>query len=292
MLTSDQSDRPQLVIVTGASTGIGAATAREFADRGYHVLAGVRREVDADALRADGIEPHLLDITEESHVAAIAARVADDPRQRPLRALINNAAAAVNAPVETLPMAQWRELFEVNLFGHVAMIQALLPALLRSSGTVVNISSIGGKGAMATYGPYAGTKFALEAVSDALRREVATLGVKVVVVEPGAVRTGMAARAVAGADSHTASMSAAQLDRYAELTAAVSAQQRASLNYGVRVERAARVIAAAATAANPRPRYTIGFDAAIITRLTRVASDRCLDQVLRLGLRPHYTQGN
>ena len=160
MTASNRSDRHQLVVVTGASTGMGAATARELAGRGYHVLAGVRRDVDADALRADGIEPHILDITDESDAAAIAGRVADDPLKRPLRALINNAGIAVNAPVETLPIAEWRNLFEVNLFGHIAMTQAMLPALLASSGTVVNISSVGGKFAMATYGPYAASKFA------------------------------------------------------------------------------------------------------------------------------------
>src|ERR1700732_715946 len=153
------------------------------------VLAGVRRDVDAESLRTAGIEPHILDITVESDVVAIADRVARDPLRRPVRALINNAGIAINAPVETLPMAEWRRLFEVNLFGHIAMTQALLPALLRSTGTVVNISSVGGKVAMSTYGAYAGSKFALEAVSDSLRREVAQFGVKVVVIEPGAVKT-------------------------------------------------------------------------------------------------------
>src|ERR1700759_1573906 len=121
----------ELIVVTGASTGMGAATAKELARKGFHVLAGVRREVDAEALRGDGIEPHILDITVESDIAAIAARVAADPR--PLRALINNAGIAINAPIEPLPLDEWRQQFEVNLFGHVAMIQALLPALLSSS---------------------------------------------------------------------------------------------------------------------------------------------------------------
>ena len=146
MNSSNRADRQELIVVTGASTGIGAASARELARKGFHVLAGVRREVDADALpRRRGIEPHILDITVESDVAAIADRVARDPLHRPLRALVNNAGIAINAPVETLPMAQWRRQFEVNLFGHIAMTQALLPALLSSSGTVVNISSVGGK---------------------------------------------------------------------------------------------------------------------------------------------------
>ncbi|MGH3643783.1 MAG: SDR family oxidoreductase [Mycobacterium sp.] len=287
MPASNRPDRHQLVVVTGASTGMGAATARELASRGYLVFAGVRRDVDADALRADGIEPHILDITDESHVAAIADRVADDPLRRPLRALINNAGIAVNAPVETLPIAEWRNLFEVNLFGHIAMTQALLPALLQSSGTVVNISSVGGKFAMATYGPYAASKFALEAASDSLRREVGPLGVKVVVVEPGAVKTRMAEHAVAGADGLNATMSTDQLHRYAALTAAISAQQLSATKKGVPVERAAKVIAKAATASNPRTRYTTGPEAALLW-LTRVVPDRLLDRILRLVLRPHY----
>jgi NAD(P)-dependent dehydrogenase (short-subunit alcohol dehydrogenase family) len=180
-------DRNELIVVSGASTGIGAATVKELAHRGFHVLAGVRREADADALRGlgiQGIEPRILDITVESDVVAIADRVNHDPEGRPLRALVNNAGIAVNAPVESLPIAQWRQQFEVNLFGHIAMTQALLPALLSSSGTVVNVSSVGGKIVLPTYGAYAGSKFALEAVSDALRRELGTAGIKIVVVEP------------------------------------------------------------------------------------------------------------
>jgi NAD(P)-dependent dehydrogenase (short-subunit alcohol dehydrogenase family) len=282
------SDRQELIVVTGASTGIGAATARELEQRGFHVLAGVRRDVDAETLRTDGIEPHILDITVESDVVAIADRVARDPAHRPLRALINNAGIPINAPVETLPLAEWRRLFEVNLFGHVAMTQALLPALLRSMGTVVNISSVGGKVAMSTYGPYAASKFALEAVSDSLRREVAEFGVKVVIIEPGAVKTEMAERGIATVDRLNAGMTPAQLQRYGDLIAAVSAQARSFTKTGVSAEHAAKVVAQAATVSRPRTRYTIGRDAAVLVRLARVVPDRFLDRIVRLGLRPHY----
>ena len=285
MNTSNRADRRELIVVTGASTGLGAATARELARKGFHVLAGIRRKADADALRTDGIEPHILDITVDSDVAAIADRVARDPLHRPLRALINNAGIAINAPVETLPLAEWRRQFEVNLFGHIAMTQALLPALLISSGTVVNISSVGGKVVLPTYGAYAGSKFALEAVSDALRREVAELGIKVVVVEPGAVKTEMAERGIATAEGLMANMTAAQLARYDDLAATVTAQARSFIDTGVSAEHAAKVIARAATTSRPRTRYTIGRDAAILLRISRVVSDRVLDGIIRLNLR-------
>jgi NADP-dependent 3-hydroxy acid dehydrogenase YdfG len=277
-------DRTELIVVTGASTGIGAATAKELAHRGFHVLAGVRREVDAEALRAtDGVEPCILDITSDADVAAIAERVAADPR--PLRALVNNAGIAVNAPLEILPIAQWRRQFDVNLFGHIAMTQALFPALLASSGTVVNISSIGGKVALPTYGAYAGSKFAMEAVSDALRRETSGTGINVVVIEPGAVKTEIAERGIATSEQLTATMTTPQRARYDTLVSAVTAQARSFDATGVPAESAAKVIANAATASRPRTRYTIGRDAAILARVSRLVSDRTMDRIMRVNLR-------
>jgi short-subunit dehydrogenase len=160
-----------------------------------------------------------------------------------------------------------------------------LPALLSSSGTVVNISSVGGKFALPTYGAYAGSKFALEAVSDALRREVSDAGIKVVVVEPGAVKTEMAQRGIATLSGLKADMTATQLARYGDLTAALAAQARSFTDAGVSAEHAAKVVAKAATASHPRTRYTIGRDAAVLVRITRFVSDRVLDRIVRLNLR-------
>lgn len=291
-MTSSTEELPllnELVVITGASTGIGAATAREVARRGFYVLAGVRRDRDADALRAERIEPCTLDITVDTDVAAIADRVADDPEHRPLRALVNNAGIAVNAPIEALPMSEWRRQFDVNLFGHIAMTQALIPALLDSSGTVVNISSVGGRVAMATYGAYAGAKFALEAVSDALRREVAGFGVKVVVIEPGAVITEMSRRGVATADRLATGMTPDQHQRYDTLINAITTHAKAFARDGVPAARAAQVIANAITTNKPRTRYTVGRDAAALVRLARLTPDRVLDHMLRRTLKPHYS---
>jgi NAD(P)-dependent dehydrogenase (short-subunit alcohol dehydrogenase family) len=281
MTTSYEKGGP--VVVTGASTGIGAATARELARRGFHVLAGVRRDRDATTLRAPGIEPVILDITEPDHIDSLRARVGTG-----LRALVNNAGISVNAPVEALPMSEWRHLFEVNLFGHIAVTQALLPALLRGEGRVVNISSVGGRVALPTYGAYAGTKFALEAASDALRRELAPHGVRVIVVEPGGVRTEMAGRGGITASRLAAGMTADQNQRYGTLVQAVIAQAAAFTGRGLRAEDVARVIARAVTARNPRTRYPVGRDAALLTRLSRVLPDRVLDRIVAAGLRPYH----
>src|SRR6201990_1068695 len=100
MTASNSSDRRELIVITGASTGMGAATARELARRGFHVLAGVRRDRDADAIRGPGIEPLIIDITNPEHIRALTTRVQGDPHGRPVRALVNNAGIPVNAPIE------------------------------------------------------------------------------------------------------------------------------------------------------------------------------------------------
>lgn len=282
------SEMQAIAVITGASTGIGAATARELARRGFHVLAGVRRDRDADAIRGPGIEPLIIDITKPEHIRALTNRVNDDPQGRPVRALVNNAGIPVNAPIEIFEIDEWRRLFEVNLFGHIAVTQALLPALIRSKGRAINISSIGGKIAMAGYGPYAATKFALEAVSDSLRRELAPTGVQVVVVQPGAVRTEMPGRAIAATRQLASTMTPEQRHRYGALVHAIAEQTASHTNSGLPADAAAKVIAKAVTARRPRTRYTVGREAAPLGPLTRILTARTVDRVLAAALRPHF----
>ena len=172
------------VVVTGASTGIGEAAALHLKELGFEVRAGVRKDEDAERLRAQGVSPLKLDVTDTSSVAAAAAEVGEE-----VFGLVNNAGVAVSAPVEFVPIDQLRRQLEVNLIGQVAVIQAFLPALRQSHGRIVNISSIGGRIALPLASPYAASKFALEAVSDSLRREVAQFGIEVSLVEPGGVKT-------------------------------------------------------------------------------------------------------
>lgn len=275
-----------LILVTGASTGMGAATARELAARGYQVLAGVRREADGRDLESANIRPVILDITRPDEIAAVAALIEADGR--PLRTLINNAGIAVTAPVEVLPVEEWRRQFDVNLFGHIEVTQALLPALLKSHGSIVMISSVGGRVAQPTWGAYSGSKFALEAVSDALRRELAPDGVKVVIVEPSAVRTDMVGRGGATAREHASRMTPEQDRRYGGLIQAMLALSEGFLRDGVDAATAADTIADAATAPRPKTRYTIGRGAGLLISLARILPDRALDRALASALRPLF----
>ncbi len=285
MMTVSTETR-DLVVVTGASTGIGAATALELARRGFHVLAGVRRDSDRKSLRAEGVEPVILDITDPDHVAALAARVERGPG--PLRALVNNAGVPGAGPVEVMPLSEWRRVFEVNLFGHVAVTQALLPALVRGEGRVVNISSLNGRISMAGYGPYAASKFAMEAMSDALRNELAPHGVRVVVVEPGGVRTEMSRAGLASLSRLDDGMTPEQNARYGALMHAIPAHVAAFTRAGVTSEVAAKRIAKAVTVRRPRTRYTIGATATFLIRASRFLPDRILDRMTTSDLRKHY----
>lgn len=289
-------DAARMAVVTGASSGIGLATAQALARRGFYVLAGVRTQQDADRLAGANIEPVLVDITAEEQVAALADRVAHDPRGRRLGALVNNAGIALNAPAEAIPLAEWRRHFDVNLFGHVAVTQALLPALIASgNGRLVNVSSIGGRVAFPTYGAYAAAKFALEGFSDALRREVGRLGVKVIVIEPGTIATPIWGKGIATMDDLANAMTTDQHARYDDLVAAMHKQSEAQQGSGIPPLRVATAIADAIQSRRPRTRYLIGRDAKLLARIAGLLSDSMVDRLVarNLGLtaRPDGTVG-
>jgi NAD(P)-dependent dehydrogenase (short-subunit alcohol dehydrogenase family) len=272
-------------LVTGASTGIGAASARRLSGLGFEVIAGVRSEEAASRARESGLEPVLLDVTDASSVAAAAAFVESRAGDRGLDGLVNNAGVAVSGPVELIPLDEWRRQLEVNLIGQVAVTQALLPALLRRPGRVVMVSSIGGRVAPPLFGPYAASKFGLEAVSDCLRREVGGLGVRVVVVEPGAIATPIWDKGLAVADEIVSRGDAAARARYARLIGKIRAGAEANARDGLPPSAVAEVIGEAMTAEKPRIRYLIGREAKVRARLAQVLPDRALDALIARALR-------
>lgn len=186
----------------------------------------------------------------------------------------------INAPVEVLPLSLWRKQFEVNLFGHIAVIQSLLPFLRRSRGRIVNISSVGGVAALPAFGAYAGTKFALEAASDSLRREASAHGVQEVVIQPGGVRTEMALRSGETSLELAAGMNAEHQRLYGGLVKATVSSNAAFLERAMSAAKAGATIARVATRPRPRTRYTLGADAALLIPLVRFLPTRLMDGIL------------
>ena len=269
------------MIVTGASSGIGEATALHLRSLEFEVLPAVRRDEDAERLRQDGFEPLLLDVTD----AASIERARDEVGEGELSGLVNNAGVAIAGPIEFVPVDELRRQLEINVVGQVAVTQAFLPALRRGGGRVVNISSIGGRVALPMAGPYAASKFALEAISDSLRREVGRHGVDVVVIEPGGVKTPIWAKGGAKAAELQARMPEEGDRLYGELIRAVRGEtEKIATDRGLPPSAVAEVVGEALTARRPRTRYVVGRDAKVRAALARVIPDRVFDRLIGRAL--------
>ncbi|GAB3410769.1 SDR family oxidoreductase [Haloparvum alkalitolerans] len=182
------------VLITGCSSGIGRATARAFNDEGWTVYATARNPADAQTLGDEGCELATLDVTDQADVDRVVDRILDE--EGAIDCLVNNAGYGQFGPLEDVPTEKVHEQFDVNVYGPHRLIRAVLPHMRRErEGTIVNLSSVAGRVAFPGGGVYSGSKFAVEAMSDALRGEVSEYGIDVVVVEPGPVKTGFSERA-------------------------------------------------------------------------------------------------
>lgn len=188
------------VLITGCSSGIGRETARTFLNEGWTVYATARNPADAEALGEAGCELATLDVTDQDDIDRVVDRILDT--EGAIDAVVNNAGYGQFGAVEDVPTARVHEQFDVNVYGPHRLIRAVLPAMRRErDGTIVNVSSVAGRVSIPGGGVYSGSKFALEAISDALRNEVADLGIDVVVVEPGPVKTSFSDRASSEVDA-------------------------------------------------------------------------------------------
>ncbi|MEN3360420.1 MAG: hypothetical protein V7637_4402 [Mycobacteriales bacterium] len=259
--------------MTGASTGIGAATVAELVGRGYRVWAGVRSDADAERLASeygDKVSVLRLDVTDPAAVAAAGEEVA---AAGPLDALVNNAGVALPGPLEYLPIQALREQLEVNLLGQLAVTQAMLPALRAASdppGRILMIGSIGGRIAGPLLGAYHTSKFGLVGLSETLRAELAPWGIPVVLIEPGAIATPIWQRGRARSVEILGGLPAGATERYARQIAQVQKTAQRAEKRGMPAAVAAGLIAHAITHPRPRPRYLVGRDAMIGSMVARL----------------------
>ena len=274
------------VVITGASTGIGRASALELDSRGFHVFAGVRRDEDADRLRAErpSIEPLRIDVTDAASIAAARDHVAEAVGARGLAGLVNNAGIAVPGPLEHLPIDELRRQLEVNLVGQVAVTQAFIAVLRTARGRIVNIGSIGGRVALPLLGPYAASKHAMEGITDSLRRELRPWGIEVSIVRPGPIATEIWERGNANADELLERMPGAAAD-YGPAIERARAFAAQRTREAVPPSAVAEVVAQALTADKPRTRYLVGPQARLLAGLRAVLPDRWFDAVLERASR-------
>lgn len=277
------------IVVSGASTGIGEATATHLAEQGFRVFAGVRRKADGEVLqeKAD-VTPLIVDITDELSVLAAGEVVARAVGNRGLAGLVNNAGVAIPAPIEFQPLADFRRQLEVNLIGHVAMTQAFLPLIRRGKGRIVNIGSVGGLLVLPLNGAYSASKFGMEALSDALRLELREWGIHVSHVDVGPVHSAIFGKTYAQLDGLKTTLGDRSHRLYKGQIAAVrSATEKAEASADP-PKVIARAVFQALTADNPRTRYLAGHGVkgiAAAAKLPDRAKDRALAKELRLPSR-------
>jgi len=254
----------------------------------FRVFAGVRKSADGEALRARAsarLTPIRIDVTDAESIAEAARAVGADVGESGLSGLVNNAGIGVVGPLEIVPLADLRRQFDVNVFGAMAAIQALLPLLRHGRGRIINISSIAGRACMPYMGPYAASKHALEALSDALRLEIQHTGVRVSVIEPGAVATPIWTKSRNEIEGAARNWTTESKDLYlAGMFKVKEAATRAEQN-AVPAARVADAVVHALTSTNPKTRYLVGKDAKIRALLSRFLPDRLQDRLLTAFLK-------
>jgi NAD(P)-dependent dehydrogenase (short-subunit alcohol dehydrogenase family) len=275
----------EAVVVTGASSGIGAAAAELFAREGFVTFAGVRSDADAARIAAvhANLRPLRIDVTDRASIDAAAATVAAGGLS--LRGVVNNAGIAVAGPLEFLPVEELRRQFDVNLFGPVAVSQAFLPQLRASHGRLIFVGSISGRLAVPFIAPYSASKFALRALTDALRVELVPAGVAVTLVEPASVKTPIWAKGRASRPRVEALLPPRATELYGPQIDAVFSSTAREEEHAMPVDCVTAVLLRALTARRPKPRYLVGRDAragSILALLPSSLRERALRASMKL----------
>jgi NAD(P)-dependent dehydrogenase (short-subunit alcohol dehydrogenase family) len=276
------------VVVTGASSGIGEACALHLDARGFRVFAGVRREEDAGRLRAQASErlsTLILDVTDQRAIDASAAAVDAAVGAAGLAGLVNNAGVAEPGVLEYLSLDRLRHQLEVNVVGQIAVTQAFLPALRRARGRVVNMGSISGRLAPPFIAPYAMSKHAIEAFSDALRLELRPWGIQVALIEPGSIVTPLWGKGLATADEVLAELPEEAHHRYDPYVGPARAAIDRIGRAGAPASAVAEAVARALEARRPKTRTLVGADARLQALLRAWVPDRLRDRLVALQLK-------
>jgi len=271
------------IVITGASSGIGRATALRLARSGWRVFAAVRKDADARNLYGDSggkLEMVLLDVTDRESIRKAAAEVQERLAGRGLDALFNNAGVGGTSPVEYTPLEKLREIFEINLFGQIATIQAFLPLIRAAKGRIINTGSVGDHVTPPFIGSLAGSKAAFASMSAALRLELRPQGIDVCVVEPGAINTPAVEKTLGGVDRTIAALPPDGSALYAEPMRRVARTFTEKEHAGSPPEVVAEVVERALTDRHPRTSYAAGKDSLKLALLARFLPEKLVDAAI------------
>ena len=270
--------QPKTILITGASSGIGFDAARTLARQGHRLYAAARRVDRMEPLKADGVVPIGMDVTDEASLQdGVGAVLAAEGR---IDVLVNNAGYGYFGAIENVPLEEARRQLEVNVFGLARLCQLVLPAMReQGSGRIVNISSVAGKAVLLFGGWYHVSKYSVEALSDALRMEMKPFGIDVVLIEPGGIRTDWGLIAA----DHLAESSAGTPYEEEGLQESKTLRKAYSIRLLSRPAVVTRAISRAVNSKRPRTRYRIGFGSGILVLSHALLPDRWWDALMRQG---------
>lgn len=268
------------IVITGASSGIGRATALRLARSGWRVFAAVRKDSDAPAMPAGAegmLETIQLDVTDHESIRRSAREVTDRLGGRGLDGLFNNAGVGTISPVEFTSLDKLRELFEINLFGQVATIQAFLPLIRAAKGRIINSGSVGDYISPPFGGPLSSSKAAFASMSAALRLELRPQGIEVCILEPGAIDTPAVDKTLGGVEEKIAALPPDGAALYGEAMRRMAQTFAQHEHAGSPPDVVAEVVERALTDSNPRTRYPAGKDSIKLTLFARLLPEKLLD---------------
>ncbi|QDK45420.1 short-chain dehydrogenase/reductase [Bdellovibrio sp. ZAP7] len=276
------------VLITGASTGIGFDLTRTLCEKGYKVWAGVRKPESLDRLTqdfSDKLTVLKLDITNSHDIERALKIVQNEINPDQELILVNNAGIASGGPIEGLSLEEWRKVFDVNLFGMVEITKMFLPLIRHTKGRIINMGSISGRVASPFLGPYTASKFAVKAFSDSLRRETASLGVHVSLIEAGPIRTEIWSKSIDSSDEIAKKLSPEVRETYGSMMAALREGVVETAKEAVPVQHVTMAILHAIQSRLPRVNYLVGKNIKLQAGLMRFMSTRMMDKVIKKSLR-------
>src|SRR3954468_810328 len=270
-------------LITGASSGIGYASLKRMIDSSWYVFAAVRKQRDADKLKAnfgDDLTPLIMDVKDRATITSAAERVADQLQGRGLDALVNVAGIGMVRPIEYASAADIQEIFDINVFGQIAVTQAFLPLLRRARGRIVNITSVGAHIPIPFGGLLNASKSAFGMMSEVLRLELRSFGIRVSIIEPGAIATPAVDKTLGDMRGVIASLPADGKAQYGEMLRRFGERAYAREMNGSSPDVVAQAVHHALTAPRPKIRYRVGKHAKLLATLPKILPDRVLDELL------------
>lgn len=282
-------ENKKYVLITGASSGIGKVSAFTLAKKGFKVLAGVRKEEDAEKIKSENpdIIPIFIDVTNQESIDTAVEKISKITKENGLYGLVNNAGIAVAGPLEFLPIDKLRLQLEVNVIGQINITQKLLPLIRKGKGRLVNMSSVSGFTAFPFSGAYAASKYAVEALSDSLRRELKPWKIPVSVIEPGVIKTPIWEKSINLVEEIIKEMPPEAEKYYGNVYRELLCRTKKRVaKKGTSAEKVASAVEHALISRCPKTRYLVGKDACFLRHFLTKLPDNFMDWIVcrRVGL--------